>query len=51
MKMNVELFYKLCENYNVELSNKYSKPRIVKGTRVCAIRKSDIRKIFGGQQI
>lgn len=41
-----ELFYGLCEQYNVELSSQYDKPMIINGNKIECLDVVDIKEIF-----
>jgi hypothetical protein len=43
---DTELFYKICEQYNVELSNQYDKPMINVNGKIKEIKDNDIRKLL-----
>lgn len=43
---NKELFYKICEQYNVELSDQYDKPMINVNGEFKEITDNDIRKLL-----
>ena len=44
-----ELFLKLCEKYNVEMSEKAKSPMIKYGNEIHVIEEKDIRRIFSNR--
>ena len=40
---NKNLFYDLCEKYNVELSDKYDKPMLKEGDSIRPLTEKDVR--------
>lgn len=49
--LDKELFFSLCEKYNVELSDKYGKSMIKFGDNVRPISKEDVKNIIPKYQV
>lgn len=45
-----DLFYSLCEKYQVELSSKYDSPMIRNGEDIHAITADDVKRVFSNCQ-
>lgn len=45
-----ELFYSLCEKYDVELSDRYDRPMIKVGNEIRAIMEEDVEHIFSNRE-